>query len=632
MSLDAAATIPVAFLTAYYSLVSLANLRRNEWLLVHGGAGAVGMAAIQIAQARGGKIIATAGSPAKRDLLRVLGVAHVLDSRSTRFVDEVREMTGSGVNVVLNSLAGEAMERSIACLAAFGRFVELGKRDFVANTHVGLRPLRKNLSYFAVDVDQLMVGRPEIGRKAFSKLWNKFTDGSFTPLPHCTFAGAEVAEAFQLMQQSGHIGKIVVHPPALDAIRTPQPKFVVDPTGTHLVTGGFGGFGLATARWLADRGARYLVLVGRRGAESTEAQDLIADLSRRGIVVLAEKCDIADAGGVEKLFGEIRTTMPRLSGVIHSAMVLDDTIIGNLDAARLDRVFEPKVRGATNLDHATQDLDLDYFVLYSSVTTLVGNPGQGNYVAANAFMEGLARRRRQQGLPALAIGWGPISDVGVVARTEKLQSNLNKVGTRGMTAREALELMAQALGEASDLVGDGVITIAPYDTALRSDLLPVLKSPTYSGLISRHHGESGLGDKIDLRALLKTDDIDAVRQTVADVVVAELARVLHFREEDINRVRPLADLGLDSLMALELAMNLEERFGVQFTLGGSSANLTVTSVTNEIIAQVNLDHGTRGATAIVMAEQHLENVGEEDVELLTALIESEEPKMESVQS
>jgi acyl carrier protein len=279
----------------------------------------------------------------------------------------------------------------------------------------------------------------------------------------------------------------------------------------------------------------------------------------------------------------------------------------------------------------TRGLDLDYFVLYSSVTTLIGNPGQGNYVAANAFMEGLARRRRREGLPALAIGWGPISDVGVVARTEKLQSNLNKIGTRGMTAREALELMAQALGEASDLVDDGVITIAPYDSTLRSDLLPVLSSPTYSGLIGRHAGGSGLGDKIELLELLKTKDIEAVRQTVADVVVAELSRVLHFREEDINRVRPLADMGLDSLMALELAMNLEERFGVKFTLAGSAANLTVTSISNEIIAQVNQNDGPRGdAAAVMMAEQHLETVGEEEVELLTALMESERPRMKGV--
>jgi NADPH:quinone reductase-like Zn-dependent oxidoreductase len=159
MAFESAATIPVAFLTAYYSLVSLAQLKRGEWVLIHGGAGAVGMAAIQIALARGAKVIATAGSRAKRGLVRSLGVRHVLDSRSTAFVEEIRALTGAGVDVVLNSLAGEAMERSIACLRPFGRFVELGKRDYVTNTHIGLRPFRKNLSYFGVDVDQLMIGR-----------------------------------------------------------------------------------------------------------------------------------------------------------------------------------------------------------------------------------------------------------------------------------------------------------------------------------------------------------------------------------------------------------------------------------------------------------------------------------------
>ncbi len=169
LSFEAGATIPVAFLTAYYSLAWQAKLDRGEWVLIHGGAGAVGMAAIQIAQARGAHVIATAGSQAKRDLLRALGVPHVLDSRSTNFVEEVRAITGDGVDVVLNSLAGEAMERSIACLRAFGRFVELGKRDYVANTHIGLRPFRKNLTYFGVDLDQLMLDKKNVGPKLYAR-------------------------------------------------------------------------------------------------------------------------------------------------------------------------------------------------------------------------------------------------------------------------------------------------------------------------------------------------------------------------------------------------------------------------------------------------------------------------------
>ncbi len=183
LSLEAAATIPVAFVTAYYSLVTQAKLKRGEWVLIHGGAGGVGLAAIQIAQTRGAKTIATAGSPAKRDLLKVLGVDHVLDSRSNSFAAEVREITGRGVDVALNSLAGEAMEQTLACLRGFGRFVELGKRDYVANTHIGLRPFRANLSYFGVDIDQLITHDMDLCRRIFLNIMRGMADGTLTPLP-----------------------------------------------------------------------------------------------------------------------------------------------------------------------------------------------------------------------------------------------------------------------------------------------------------------------------------------------------------------------------------------------------------------------------------------------------------------
>ena len=416
MALEAAATIPVAFFTAYYSLVTQAKLARREWVLIHGGAGAVGMAAIQIAQSRGARVIATAGSPAKRDLLRSLGVAHVLDSRSTTFVDDVRKITGGGVDVVLNSLAGEAMERSIACLRPFGRFVELGKRDYVTNTHIGLRPFRKNLSYFGVDVDQVIGARRVQGDRIFAKIVQQFEKGVFVPLPYSVFDADNVAEAFHLMQQSSHIGKIVVRPPSKGLARPARNAFEVAADKTHIVTGAFGGFGLETAKWLVEKGARYLVMIGRRGAAAPEAQAVVKDFIARGVKVVADPCDITNRAALEQLFDTIRSTMPPIAGVMHEAMVLDDAILANLDAERFHRVLAPKVAGVDNLDYLLRGKSLDYFVLFSSVTTLIGNPGQGNYVAANAYMEGVARRRRQKGLPALAIGWGPITDVGVVAR------------------------------------------------------------------------------------------------------------------------------------------------------------------------------------------------------------------------
>ncbi len=198
----AAATVPVAFLTAYYALVSCARMRRGEWVLVHGGAGGVGLAALQIAKLKGARVIATAGSREKRALVKALGAQHVLDSRSLAFVDDVRAITGDGVDIVLNSLFGEAMERSLNCLRPFGRFVELGKRDYVANTHIGLRPFRRNLSYFGVDLDQVIQHQGDDGARMFREVMSLFNDGGLRPLPYQPFTAAETSDAFRLMQQS----------------------------------------------------------------------------------------------------------------------------------------------------------------------------------------------------------------------------------------------------------------------------------------------------------------------------------------------------------------------------------------------------------------------------------------------
>ena len=214
--------------------------------------------------------------------MRSLGVRHVLDSRSTAFVEEIRAITGAGVDVVLNSLAGEAMERSIACLRPFGRFVELGKRDYVTNTHIGLRPFRKNLSYFGVDVDQLMIGRKALAERVYKEMMRHFNEGTYTPLPYSVFEAGAVAEAFQLMQYSHHIGKIVVRPPRAGVVRAANKPLSISAQGTHVITGAFGGFGLETAKWLVDRGARHLVMVGRKGAADPEFQGSAATVCEAG--------------------------------------------------------------------------------------------------------------------------------------------------------------------------------------------------------------------------------------------------------------------------------------------------------------------------------------------------------------
>ncbi|MCW5733931.1 MAG: SDR family NAD(P)-dependent oxidoreductase [Enhydrobacter sp.] len=593
----AAATIPVAYSTAYYSLVKLAKLSARETVLIHGGAGAVGLAAIQLAKWRGAKIIATAGSTAKRELLAALGVDHVLDSRSTKFVEEVLRITGDGVDVVLNSLAGEAMAASIDCLRPFGRFVELGKRDYIANTNLGLRPFRRNLSYFGVDLDQLMVGRRKLGKQIFGELMRLFERRVLTPLPFSTFRGDDIAEAFQLMQQSHHVGKIVVQPPASSSVAAGANTQPLRTSGTHVITGAFGGFGMEVAKWLVEQGVRSLALFGRSGAASPEARMMLEEFKARGVEVLADPLDVSDKSAVVAAFAKISETMQPVTGIMHAAMVLDDAIVANLNDDRFLRVLAPKVQGAENLDAVSRDLALDYFVFFSSITTIAGHHGQGNYVAANAYMEGFARNRRLRGLPALAIAWGIISDVGVAAKNERARKQVVKLTTKkgmsesdamalvGMPARDALNLLGQALSESRATTDPAVLILSSSGGRLRKEFAAILRSPTYKEFVSQAEGEEA--SAIDLRALLMSEDIDSVRRKVTKIVVDQLGRVLHARPEDISRVRPMAELGLDSLMTLELAMDLESAIGINFSMERSVGSLTIPNLVDEIIAQVS---------------------------------------------
>jgi phthiocerol/phenolphthiocerol synthesis type-I polyketide synthase C len=581
-SFDTAAAVPTVFVTAQYALATLANLRRGETLLVHGGAGGVGFAAIQIARRLGARVFATAGTPAKRRLLHHMGVEAAFDSRNLAFADMVMEATGGrGVDVVLNALAGEAMERSLACLAPFGRFIELGKRDFFANTRIGLRPFRKNLSYFGVDADQLLKERPEIADRLLAEIAEGFAEGSFAPPPCQVFESSEIVDAFRLMQQSRHVGKIIVRPPSRQTV---APKAEARPIrGAWLVVGGLGGFGLATAAWLAEQGVEALWLVSRSGKPAAGEAETLAALRAGPVPVHVRAADVTDRAAMQGVVNEIQAGEIPLSGILHAAMVLDDALSADLDPARIAAVMAPKIRGAEILDQLTRDAGLDHFVLYSSVTTLFGNPGQLPYVAANSHLESLAAARRAAGLPGLAIAWGPIADTGYLARDERTRTVLaRKLGARLLTAAEALEALGRHLRTPPAVPA---VTVAPMRWRLLASDLALLSTPLFDRIDMDEGG--GMGDGVvDILGMIEgLSDEDAARR-ITDALLAETARILRQPVAEIDPYQPLTDLGFDSLMAMDLKLAAEEAMGVAIPILSIGDGMTLAQLSARIVAQL----------------------------------------------
>ncbi|WP_233835397.1 type I polyketide synthase [Paraburkholderia sp. ZP32-5] len=583
ISFEAAATIPTTFFTAYYALCELARLRRGERVLIHGGAGGVGIAAIQIARHLGAEVFATAGADEKREFVRLLGVDRVFDSRSLAFADDVRACTnGEGVDIVLNSLAGEAMVRGIDTLRPFGRFLELGKRDFYENSQIGLRPFRNNISYFGIDADQLMGVLPELTTRLFEEVMALFVSGVLHPLPYRAFPAARAEEAFRYMQQARQIGKVLITyasgTPAPARVEA-QPALSLDPNAAYLIVGGTGGLGYASARWMIARGARHLTLASRGGALDAAKQAELERLqAEHGVSVTVARCDVTDAAALDRLVDAIEARGTPLKGVLHSAMRIADGLLRNIDDARMLAVLEPKIGGAWNLHRATRRCTLDFFVLYSSATTYLGNPGQGAYVAANSFLEALVAHRRASGLPGTFMAWGPIEDVGFLARNNATREALQaRIGGASITSDEAMTALERAL--ANGAAGEALVRL---DWAAIARGMPAAQARRYMALQGGAATETTTEDGAlleQLRALPRAEAIALVETALR----GHIARILHMSPERVALDRSVLDLGMDSLMGMELGMAVEESFGVKLSIMAIAEGATVPMLAARIV-------------------------------------------------
>jgi len=639
VSFEAAATIPSVFFTVYYALHHLARLEAGEKILIHGAAGGVGIAAIQYAQSCGAEIYATAGSADKRDFLRLMGVRHIYDSRALAYADEILADTdGCGVDVVLNSLAGEAIHRNFRVLKPFGRFLELGKRDFYENTHIGLRPFRNNISYFGIDADQLMCERPELTRRLFGELMALFEQGVLHPLPYTAFDANDIVHAFRHMQQANHIGKIVVtyrngirhvydaaprqaHPLAQavevgPASATALPQLRLPADASYLVTGGLGGFGLRTAQWLAEKGARNLILISRSGlgadTPDEHAHAAVAELQAHGVHVHAAACDVTDYPALAALLHQTAATMPPLKGIIHAAAVIEDGLAVNATEAQIARNFAAKVLGARHLHELTRTMALDFCVYYSSGTTLFGNPGQSAYIAANTWLESLAVLRRAEGLPATCVCWGAIDDVGFLARNTQIKQALqDRMGGTALSAAVALHVLEDML--LADASGLGVLEL---DWRALKRFLPSVDTPKFSDVF-RHVDDDGHehGEADDIAHLLATLDDPALHVHVVELLKAELGEILRVPTNKIDASRSIYDMGLDSLMGVELVVALENRFGIRLPVMALNEHATVDKLALRLVKLLRENRAQQPAddvTAAVaqMASSHATEVSD----------------------
>lgn len=574
LSFEEAAAVPLTHGTVYQSLINLADVKEGQSILIHAAAGGVGQVAIQYAQHLNLKIFATAGTPAKRQLIRdVYGIPEdqIMDSRDLSFVKGIMRMTnGQGVNYVLNSLSGEALRQTWHCIAPFGLFIELGIKDILNNTGLDMQPFLHNARFASVNLERIEHSHKFIGadilKGAFSFLRKGITKAV---KPLTIYPVSQIESAFRTMQAGKHIGKIVISFDTEENVPVYQSitdSLVLKHDATFVIAGGYGGLGRSLAILLAQHGARNLAVISRSGGNTAEARKLIHKLEEQGVRVRSYPCDIGNEKMLGKVIQQIKLELPPIRGVIQSAMVLRDTVFENMSYQDWGEVIGAKVQGSWNLHLQFRERDLDFFIMLSSIAGVTGNPGQANYAAGGAFQDALAYHRRLLGLRAVTVDLGYMIDIGYVAEKD-LAEKMRKWESVGMREPEFHGLMRTVMkgsyGTNRTVVPAQVVTGYATGSILKGLQLPrpfyfddprfATAAETTTSTNGSRSANSGTVPSVALSAkLANVHSITAATEVILEALIEKLAHLLQCPSSDIDADRPLHSFGVDSLVAVEI--------------------------------------------------------------------------------
>ncbi|KAK5627480.1 hypothetical protein RRF57_003195 [Xylaria bambusicola] len=571
---DRVAAITRAYATAYQSLIEVGRLRHDETVLIQSGAGAVGQAAINLARMIGADIYTTVGSIEKKEFLMReyhLDEDHIFYDRNASFGDAIRQATRQqGVDVVLNSISGNALQESWNCISKFGRLVNIASLDPNSKTRLEIPSVGRNTSFLSVDIMSIAAERPTLLKRLLSDVSNLMRYGKVRPIsPVTLFPVSDVESAFKTLQSGKMHGKILVVPHADDIVQVTPPKEparLLKDNATYILIGGTGGLGRSMARWMISRGARHLVLVSRSGSATGRVKELIDEAAEAGAEVIVQSCDVANVADVEELVNFGLEGMPPVRGLIHGAMVLRDVLFEKMTYDEYITVIESKVQGGWNFHRALINAPLDFFIAISSVAGMVGNRGQAAYAAANCFLNSLVQYRIAMGLPASSLDLTAISDSGYLAEDlEKAAEVARNLGSDTICEAEVLALLGAAIsGRLATACNNHTVTgmrITPTMQPFWTDDAKCKYLREAAETAAAADASAGVTKAISYNAAVKAaKTLEEAEQVVCDGLVSKLAAVMMIDIEDLDITRSLSHYPLDSLVAIEIRNFITREF------------------------------------------------------------------------